>query len=263
METKLGLTELVLRSEKRKSVLLFLRNGPKSIDEILEHLAVDSVSILPQIKKLKDANLVLQKNHTYELSVIGKLIVDRMLPLMNILEVFEDNFDYWSRRRLEGIPKELKGRIGELKNCKLIRPEVSHMFELNAEFVEKLLISRKVFSFASYFHPSIIPLYLDIANKGGEISLIITSPLLQRLKKDYRESLQNLMGFENVRIFCLPEEPKLAGFTVTDRLLLLTVFPEAKYFEHESLLSTEPEALKWGVDLFFCLQKETILIEEI
>jgi predicted transcriptional regulator len=263
METKIGLTELILRSEKRKSVLLFLKNGPRSIDEILEHLSVDPVSILPQIKKLKDGKLVLQKNHTYELSIIGKIIVDRMLPLMDTFEVFEDNFDYWSRRKLEGVPKELKGRIGELKNCKLIHPDVSHMFELNAEFVEKLLLSRKVFSFTSYFHPSIIPLYLELANKGAEISLILTPPLLQRLKTDYRESLQTLMGFENVRISLLPEEPKLSGFTVTDRLLLLTVFPEGKYFEHESLLSTEPESLKWGVDLFFCLQKEVVQIEEI
>ena len=72
--------------------------------EIQDHLCVDPVSILPQLKKLKDRKLVIQKDHTYELSIMGKAIVDRMPPLLDTLEVLEDNFDYWSRRNLEGIP---------------------------------------------------------------------------------------------------------------------------------------------------------------
>lgn len=260
--TKIGLTELVLRSERRKEILLLLKDGPRSMDQILEHFSIDSVSILPQIKKLKDRNLILQKNRTYELSMIGKTIVDRMLPLLNTLEVLEDNFDYWSKRRLEGIPATLKGRIGELKDCKLIRPDVNHMFELNTEFVEKLLLSRQVFCFTSYFHPAFVPLYVKLAEEGAEISLIFTNPVFQRLKTDYRETLQALTNFENVSLNLLPDEPKLAGFTVTERFILLTVFPAVRYIEHESLLSFDPEALKWGYDLYFCFRKETIPIKE-
>jgi predicted transcriptional regulator len=260
--TKIGLTELVLRSERRKEILLLLKDGPRSMDQILEHFSIDSVSILPQIKKLKDRNLILQKKRTYELSMIGKTIVDRMLPLLNTLEVLEDNFDYWSKRRLEGIPATLKGRIGELKDCKLIRPDVNHMFELNTEFVEKLLLSRQVFCFTSYFHPAFVPLYVKLAEEGAEISLIFTNPVFQRLKTDYRETLQALTNFENVNLNLLPDEPKLAGFTVTERFILLTVFPAVRYIEHESLLSFDPEALKWGYDLYSCFRKETIPIKE-
>lgn len=233
------------------------------MDEIQEHLCVDSVSILPQLKKLKDRKLVIQKDHTYELSIMGKAIVDRMPPLLDTLQVLEDNFDYWSRRNLEGIPRGLRSRIWELKNCKLIRPDLSHMFELDPEFVENLLLSRQVLGFSSYFHPSFIPLYLEIAKKEAEISIMLTEPVLKRFKADYSEDLRALMEFEHVNLSLFPKDPKLAGFTVTDKFFLLTILPRVKFFEHESLFCSEPKALKWGNDLFSHMQKEAVQVKEI
>ncbi len=257
---KIGLMELVFRSERRRSLLIFLQDGPRSIDEIQEHLYVDSVSILPQLKRLRDRELVIQKDHTYELSVMGKAIVDKMSPLLDTLEVLEDNFDYWSRRSFEGIPQVLRSRIWELKNCKLIRPDLSHMFELDPEFVENLPLSRQVLGFSSYFHPSLFSLYLEIAKKEVQISLILTEPVLKRFKTDYSESFQTLVQFEHVNLSLFPKNPKLAGFTVTDKFFLLTILPQIKFFEHESLFSSEPQALKWGTDLFSHLQKEAVPI---
>lgn len=260
MGTKIGLMELVFRSEKRRSLLIFLKDGPRSIHEIQKYLCVDSVSILPHIKKLKDRKLVIQRDHTYELSIIGKAIVDKMPPLLNTLEVLEDNFDYWSRRSFEGIPPVLRSRIWELKNCKLIRPDLSHMFELDPEFVENLLLSRQVFGFSSYFHPSFISLYLEIAKKEAQISLMLTEPVLKRFKADYSEDFRTFIEFEHVNLSLFPKNPKLAGFTVTDRFFLLTILPQIKFFERESLFSSEPQALKWGTDLFSHLQKEAIQV---
>ncbi|AYK14214.1 MAG: helix-turn-helix transcriptional regulator [Methanosarcina flavescens] len=260
---KIGLTELIFRSEKRRDLLIFLKDRPRSIDEIQAHLHVNSVSILPQLKKLKDRKLVIQKDRTYELSTMGKAIVDRMAPLLETLEVLEDNFDYWSQRNLEGIPPVLRSRIGDLKNCKLIRPDLSHMFELDPEYVENLLISRQVFGFSSYFHPSFIPLYLEIAKREAEISIMLTEPVLKRFKTDYLEDLRTLINFEHVNLSLFTKDPKLAGFTVTDRFFLLTVLPKIKFFEHESLLSFRPEALRWGTDLFSHMQKEAVQVKEI
>lgn len=85
MEKRVGLTELTFRSEKRKELLLFLKDKPRSIYEIQEQLCTDPVSILPQLKKLKDRKLVIQRSHTYELSIIGKAIADKMSPLIDNL----------------------------------------------------------------------------------------------------------------------------------------------------------------------------------
>lgn len=263
MKEHVKLTELVFLSDKRKKLLLFLMNKPRSMAEIQEHLSADPVSILPQIKKLKEGKLVVQKGHIYELSFMGVVIADKMPPFLGTLEVLEENFDYWTKRNLEGIPPFLRKRIFELKNCKLILPEMSHMFELNPEFVEKLHLSTHILGFASYFHPSFTTLYPELAEKGVEISLMLTEPVFQRFKMDYREELCSFLSFKNVNLFVFPQDPKIADFTVTDRFFLLTLFPREKFFEHESLLSSEPEALKWGTDLFSHMLKEAVQVKEV
>ena len=263
MKEQVKLTKLIFLSDKRKKLLLFLKDKPRSMAEIQEHLSTDPVSILPQIKKLKEGNLVVQKEHTYELSLMGVIITGKMQPFLDTLDVLEENLDYWTKRNLTGIPPFLRKRLFELKNCKLILPEMSHMFELNPEFVEELYLSTHVLGFASYFHPSFTTLYPELAKKGVEISLMFTEPVLQRFKKDYREELCTFLNFENVRMFIFPHDPKIADLTVTDRLFLLTLFPREKLFEHESLLSSEPEALKWGTDLFSYMLKEAIQVKEV
>ncbi|HII80176.1 MAG TPA: winged helix-turn-helix domain-containing protein [Methanosarcina sp.] len=263
MKENVKLTDLVFLSDKRKKLLLFLKDKPRTMAEIQEHLSTDPVSILPQIKKLKEGKLVVQKEHTYELSLMGAVIADKMPPFLGTLEVLEENFDYWTRRNIEGIPPFLRKRIFELKDCRLILPEMIHMFELNPEFVEKLHLSTNVLAFASYFHPSFTTIYPELAKKGVEISLMLTEPVMQRFKKDYKEELCTFLNLENVRVFTFPRDAKIADFTVTDRFFLLTLFSREKFFEHESLLSSEPEALKWGSDLFSYMLKEAIQVKKV
>jgi predicted transcriptional regulator len=263
MKDQVKLTELVFLSEKRKKILLFLKDKPRTMAEIQEHLSADPVSILPQIKKLKEGRLVAQNEHTYELSLIGMVIADKMPPFLGTLEVLQDNFDYWTKRNLEGIPPFLRKRMFELKNCKLTLPDISHMFELNPEFVEKLHLSRHILGFASYFHPSFAELYPELAKKGVEISLMLAEPVMQRFKEDYEEELCALMNFENVKVFVFLQDARIADFTVTDKYFLLTLFSKEKIFEHESLFSSEPEALIWGNALFSYMQKEAIQVKEV
>ncbi|MCQ1535878.1 winged helix-turn-helix domain-containing protein [Methanosarcina sp. KYL-1] len=255
--------DLVFMSEKRKKLLLFMKDGPKSMDEIEESLLVDSISILPQLKKLKERSLVSQEGREYKLSLIGRVIAERMRPLVDTVDVLEKNFDYWAQRDLEGVPHFLRERLGDLKNCKLVRPDLNHMFELNPEFVENLSLSKQVMGCASYFNPAFPPLYIELAKKGTEIYFVLTEPVLRRFQTDYREDMSALLGLENVNIFLFPEELKLAGLTVTDRFLLLALSPEGRYFDHESLISFEQEALNWGRELFLHMQKEAVRVREI
>ena len=92
---------------------------------------------------------------------------------------------------------------------------------------------------------------------------MLTEPVLKRFEADYSEDLQTLIGFEHVNLFLFPKDPKLAGFTVTDRFFLLTLLPKIKFFENESLFSSDPQALKWGSDLFSYLQKEAVKAKKI
>lgn len=69
------------------------------------------------------------------------------------------------------------------------------------------------------------------------------------------------MSFENVKVFAFLHDTKIADFTVTDIIFFLTLFSKEKTFERESLLSSEPEALKWGTDLFLNMLKEATQVK--
>jgi predicted transcriptional regulator len=264
-----SLVDLIFRSENRRDLLLFIKEEPRTMEEIKEFLSLPAISILPQIKKLKEGKLVVRriwpndKVFKYELTPVGQTIVENMEALLDTLDTLENNSDYWTLRNLEGIPPVLRGRIGELKYSKLIKPDLNHMFELNPEFVESLLQSERVLGCASYFHPSFTGLYLDLAKKGADVCFMLTDPVFERFKADFREEMCSLLGFENVSIFVFPEDSKVAGLTVTDRFFLLALFPEGEFFDNECLICSEPAAMEWGKELFFHLQKQATEVLEI
>lgn len=261
---QLELLELIFLSDKRKQLLLFLKDGPKNMDEIKEALDVTSTAILPQIKKLKEKSLVVQEDKNYKLSLIGKVLVEKMQPLVSIIEVFEDNFDYWTERDFQGIPPSFQKRLGELRKCKLIQPDLDRMFELDPEIVENLSKSSSILECIAYFDPSLISMCQELAKGGVKLSVLMSRPVFQHYSKDYLEDFRNMLTFENVEFFLYSGELRIANLTVTDRFVVISLFPKnQKHFDRENLISYEPSALKFGNELFDALLRDSMRITQI
>lgn len=261
---KLELIELIFLSDKRKQLLLFLRSGPKNMNEITEALQVTSTSILPQIKKLKDMSLVVQEDRSYTLSLIGKVLVEKMQPLVSTIELFEDNFEYWSEKDLHGIPLSFKKRLGELGKCKLIQPDLDRMFELAQEVVENLSGSSYVFEAIAYFHPPMIFLCQELAKKGVEFSFLMSESVYERYYTGYPEDFRNMLALKNVKFFRYSGELKIASLTVTNKFFMISLFPKnQRHFDRESLICYEPSALKLGTELFNELLLDSTQVAEI
>lgn len=261
---KLELIELIFLSDKRKQLLLFLKSGPKNMDEITEALQVTSTSILPQIKKLKDMSLVIQEDKSYTLSLIGKVLVEKMQPLVSTIELFEDNFEYWSEKDLQGLSPSFKKRFGELGKCKLIQPDLDRMFELDPEVVENLSSSGYILEAIAYFHPPMISLCQELAKKGVEFSLLMSESVYKRYYTDYTEDLRSMLTLKNVKFFRYPGELKIASLTVTDKFFMISLFPKnQRHFDRESLMCYEPSAMKLGTELFDELLLDSMQVTEI
>jgi predicted transcriptional regulator len=261
---KLELIELIFLSDKRKQLLLFLRSGSKNMDEITEALHVTSTSILPQIKKLKDMSLVIQEDKSYTLSLIGKVLVEKMQPLISTIELFEDNFEYWSEKDLQDLSTSFKKRLGELRKCKLIQPDLDRMFELDPEVMENLSSSAYIFEAIAYFHPPMISLCQELAKKGIEFSLLMSESVYERYYTDYAEDFRSMLTLENVKFFLYPGELKIAGLTVTDKFFMISLFPKnQRHFDRESLICYESSALELGTELFNELLLNSTQITEI
>ena len=258
-----SLCDTIWLSEKRKNLLLLLMEGPRDIEQIKTSLNVNSKAMMPQIKILKKQELVLQKGETYELSKIGKLVVGNMLPLLNTLEVIEENKEYWASRDTSAIPHDLFMRLGELGECMVIEPDLNHLFDLPREFTENLAKSRCILSSLSYYHPLYPSLYSKLAKSETEVELVLTESVFERLKNDSPDDLRSLLDSENTIVVVCEESLNIPTIAVTDRFMYLCLFDRLGRYDHRKVMSFDASALRWGMELFMHYRKSARKVTDV
>ena len=250
MSMELQLIDTIFFSDKRKNLLLLLKDGPKTIEEIKTELEVSSSPIMAQIRILLKEGLLVQKGDDYELSIKGKLIVPKMEPLLSTFQVFDENHDYWARQNLRILPPHLLDRIGELGSCKELIPDRTHIFDYPPEIMDPLYRSKTVMEISSFFRPGYPNLYLDLAKRGIEVSLILERPIYEKLISDFRAEVEEFLNLKNTSLFVCENKIELASSIVTDRFISISMISkEGRYYNHE-MVSFEKSALTWGQELF-------------
>lgn len=249
---RLQLVNLLLFSDKRKNFLLLLAKGPRTIDDALYLLQVSRISLLPQIKKLKEEGLIVQEGDVCRLSTIGEILIKKVRPLVDASILFEENEYFWSQRKLSSIPFCLLKRIGELKGCQLVEPGASQGFDLFPDLVNYFIGVPKVMLLFSYFHPYIPSFSLDLAKKGVELRLIFSEDLFERFSTDFQSKGETILAQENAAIFVRLENTTEipSVIAVSENKLLLGLFNKKGGFEGQYLLGSESGALNWGKELF-------------
>jgi predicted transcriptional regulator len=245
-----SLIDLVFRSDKRKNLLMLLDSGSKNIDDIREELDVTATSILPQIKKLIDNDLIVQEDRMYKLTVLGEFIIKKVKPLISALDVVEKNNSYWTGHDLNSIPRHLLERISELGDCTLVEPDLNHIYEPSQKIIDSMLDAKKVATFASYFNPAYLPLYVELGRKEAELSLNFTQSVWDHLSQEHSIMINELMDMDNVSLYVSKEGIKLTEITVTEKIMLLGLFDKKGKFDQQFIMSFKPGALKWGQELF-------------
>ncbi len=258
-----SLIDLVFRSDKRKNLLILLDSGSKNIDEIRNELDVTATSILPQIKKLIDNDLIVQEDRMYKLTVLGEFIIKKIKPLISALEVVEKNNTYWTGHDLNSIPRHLLERISELGDCMLVEPDLNHIYEPSQKIIDSMSNAKQASTFASYFNPAYLPLYVELARKDAELSLNFTQSVWDYLSNEHSNMIKELMGMDNVSLYVSKEGIKLSEVTVTDRIMLLGLFDKKGKFDQQFIMSFEPGALRWGQELFDYFKRLSRLVNKI
>ncbi len=257
-----SLIDLVFRSDKRKNLLILLDSGSKNIDEIRDELDVTATSILPQIKKLIDSDLIVQEDRMYKLTVLGEFIIKKVKPLISALDVVEKNNCYWTGHDLNSIPRHLLERISDLGDCILIETDLNHIYEPSQKIIDSMVNAKMASTFASYFNPAYLPLYVELGRKDVELSLNFTQSVWDHLSNEQSNMIKELMGMDNVSIY-ISREVKISEITVTNEIMLLGLFDKNGKFDHQFILSFEPSARKWGQELFDYLKRLSKQVNKI
>ncbi|MDV0447364.1 hypothetical protein MsAg5_12500 [Methanosarcinaceae archaeon Ag5] len=254
-------TELIgtlFLSEKRKNVLIFLLSGPKDIEDIKIALNVNTSALMTQMKILMDQGLIVYADNLYSLTVMGGVIVQKMLPLLNMLDIYSENKDYWSDHNLSAIPACLLDRMDELKNCVLVEPELHRLYELPIKFEENLFKSTRIREVSSFFSPTYHSTYLELARKGVEISIIIPLSVFNRFSSDYPFLLEEYLSRPNAKFYVYDAPIEMASSVVTDHFFSFSLFNNNGIYHNHSMMSFDASSMRWGEDLFqYYLERST------
>lgn len=243
------LIDVVFRSQKRRDLLLLLGEEPRTMEEIKTLLDVSPMAILPQIKRLTDSDLVIQKNGSYELTDMGDQVFKRVKSLVNVLILLEKD-NYWIEHDLSGIPPYLLNKIGDLKDCKLVEPDPSQIFEPSTELLEFFSSSRYLMVFSSFYRPEFLPLYTRLARLESNVTLIFTESVLEKIMQNYEKKIRKFTTLQNTELFVCNDGVKLAELMVSDRGMMVSLFDSNGRFYYDYMSCSEPEAINWAKELF-------------
>lgn len=243
------LIDLLFMSQKRKDLLILLRDGGKTIEEIVDTLNVTPTGMLPQIKKLKEEFLIIQDDKEYRLTHLAEILVEKMKPLLDILEVIEEHKNFWQERDLSDLSPEFLERLNELKPYSLVKPDPDKIFETSPVFLKNIEKSKRILSLSSIFHPAFPEIFLRIEGEDIEITLIVTERIYERLKKDFGEELKLYIARKNRQLFVCTDELKIAMLTKTEHFMMADFLTWKGAYDQESIVAFEPASLKWAEEL--------------
>ncbi|AEH61181.1 Domain of unknown function DUF1724 [Methanosalsum zhilinae DSM 4017] len=264
---KKSLIDVLFMSEKRKKVLLLLIEEPKEMKHLLKSINTTRQALLPQMRLLEEHHLIVQCNGKYELTTVGNLIVNEMIPLLNTIEVFDNNIDYWGTRNLKIIPKRFLKRTSELKGCKMIEPSLVDIFEANKDFIKNAQKSSSLYFIFTFMHPSLLPLAIQLVNNDIDISVIINKDMLQKIESELSNEFNQLIKTGKIKFYLYQEEIGILSLALSDDYLVLRLFSKTYFgnnkFSNEHVFCSTSQAHQWGEDLFSYYLKNSTLIAEI
>jgi predicted transcriptional regulator len=260
---KKKLLDVIFASDKRKSVLMLLKDGPQEMEHLLKFLDTDRQSLLPQIRVLEDHHLVDYSKGICELTTVGKLIVDEMSCLVNTVEVFDVDIEYWGTHNLDFIPIHLLKRINELGKCNIINPPVTELYEMNNNFYEVSKKSKSLCGVTTFFYPHFPEIFSELVSNNVNVRFIISKYLLDKLRKENYANFKNLANNKLFSFFIYSKEMDFMSFSYNDYYTKLRLKKSDGDFNNKYILCSNPDALKWGKELFHHYLKDSEPLKEI
>ena len=257
-----GLLSILTYSERRKDILFLLEEGPKTLSEIRDYFNVKSPEILPRLKEMEDANMILKLEGLYQLSSLGKVSVIHYKPFLDTLAAIEANEDFWRNHDHDAIPDTLLNRIQELKDCRIVTNEHEHIYASHKSFIENVMSSTQFMGFASIFLPNFPKMFLGMARKNIPVSIIVTPNVFFKVKNEHSTEIEEFIKYEHTS-FYVSDNAKIS-FGITDRFFSLSLFFENGTFDpRNDLVGFDLSSIKWGEDLFKYYKEKSIEIKSL
>jgi predicted transcriptional regulator len=230
--------------------MLCLKDGESTVGDLEKLMSRRSSTILHAVKEMTEEGLIKRTGRGYALTNVGTVQALLLDELLSALVVMDSHKDYWLNHDLSSIPTALLRRIGMLANAEIISGDPAALLRSHEIFVSHIMKAKEIHGVS----PIIIPEYpRAIAwalQNGAVVELILTESIMQIVRKDYADLMNDLLKNERFHLYEVKSEAKVA-FTVIDSLLSLGLFrSDGVYDIGRDLVCISDSAAQWGMMLF-------------
>jgi predicted transcriptional regulator len=255
--------QAVIASEENRSLLLFLDEGPADLAGLLISMETTEEQLHSIIRLLEECYLITGENGIYKLTRIGELITEELKPLLTLEEFINSADGYWLNRKLDFIPSFLLKKLHEVNLFNVIQPSFSDIYDYNKQAHENSLYSKSFCMAAAGLHPSFPDLFSDMINRGVNLSLIFDLSLLEKVKRDNYDELQELVNHRQVALYLYSQKMHFLSFKVNDRCIVLKLLNDDGAYDHKQLICHSPDAVEWGKELFNYYLQDSVSLTEV
>lgn len=258
---------IIAASDYRKNTLFLLLESPKTLSEIKDHFNVKSPEIIPRLKELEKARLILKQENHYELTSFGKVIATKYKPLLDTIQAMETNDDFWAGHDTSQIPEALLDQIGALKDCKVVQLEKDLIGASHEAFLKNVKKATTFKGVTSIFNPLWTKMLTELSKTGAIIEIVTTESVLNIIKNKCASELEDLLQNPNAHLYVSDAELKIAFATMVSpnsRLLSLGLhFNNGKYDPSDDLEGNDPDAVSWGNTLFEYCKEQAVAVPRL
>jgi predicted transcriptional regulator len=234
------------------------------MEVLLRSLDTTRQALLPQLKTLEHHYLISHYDDSYELTTTGKLVVDKMKPLLGTLGIFDKDIEYWGTCDLDFIPPQLQARLRELEPCNLVTAvPTAELCEPSKHAVENARKSTFQLSVTTFLFPNFKSILEDFKDHGVSMWLVISEELLTKIKEGKNENLKILLRSDHNKLYLYPKRMGFVSFGHNDFSFMMRVFNKTGTYDHKYMSSDSPSALIWARELFEHYLKESIPVTDI
>lgn len=243
--------KLMVNSKIRLNILTSISQHPKSMRDIKEEHNLSFASISINMKRLLAENLVIKRRDKYFISSLGYLNLYSLLDFFQLISVTNKFEELWLNHDISGIPDNIIGNFGLLKDSKLIKANHIDIYKIHNNFLDLLIQSKEVRTVSPISHPDLSEVYASMIKRNTPLILILTKEIIKQLLNslDFNFISEGISN-QTLEIRLYEGELKVV-FTVTDKFLSLGLFNhDGSYDQNRDLVSMDKNAIQWAESLF-------------
>ena len=243
--------KFLINSEIRLKILGCLYNSGASIKQIEAKTDYSYSSILDNINKLEQKEFIYNIDDKFYLYNKTRVKLTNILYFNKSAKFLRENADFLNRSLIDINVDTIKD-LSALEGSRLIESTSTDLFKATEIFQRSLMGFKFLKGIFPYFHPrhdDIISYWID---NDCTVELILPDEVSEAVKNFIIDYVPKSPGVKNRFVKLKPNDHNIQfAFTVSDKCLVLALYTKSGQFNQNSVLvSTNPEAITFGLNLF-------------